>query len=175
MSLAGKRVVLVVPHQRYRDEELTEPRKVLEKAGAEVRVASSSLGLAGGMQGGNCSPDLLYSAVEVGDLDALVFVGGTGATEYFDDFTAHRLARAAVAQGKLLGAICFASSTLANAGVLEGLGATGFPSRELHLRSRGVDYTGEPVTVSGRIVTGRGPEDARAFGEALRDALATPA
>ena len=171
MSPSGKQVVLIVAHQRYRDEELEEPRRLLTKAGAQVRVACSSLGLAEGMQGGNCSPDLLYSAIDVAGLDALVFVGGTGATEYFDDLTAHKLIRAAVAAGKLVGSICFASSTLANAGVLEGLPATGFPTREAHLRAKGVDYTGEAVTVAGRIVTGRGPEDAKAFGEALVQAL----
>jgi protease I len=171
MPLTGKRAVLVIAHSGYREEELDEPRRALERAGAHVRVASSSLGAAHGMSGGTCEPDLLYSAIQLDDLDALVFVGGTGASEYFPDRTAHRLAREAAQQEKVLGAICFASSTLANAGVLEGLQATGFPSREAHLRSKGVVYTGDPVTTTGRIVTGRGPEDARAFGDALVEAL----
>ena len=100
------------------------------------------------MNGGSCQPDLLYSAVRVEDLDALVFVGGVGASEYFPDRTAHRLAQEAAQAEKLLGAICFASSTLANAGVLEGLEATCFPSREAHLRSKGALPTGAPVTTT---------------------------
>ena len=167
----GKRAVLVVAHQGYREEELEEPRRLLSKAGVEVRLAASSLSPCQGMRGGSCMPDLLYSAVRVADLDALVFVGGEGATEYFDDHAAHRLAREVVDAEKLLGAICFAGSTLANAGVLEGLRATCYPTREHHLRERGVVTTGEAVTVSGTIVTARGPEDARAFAQVLVAAL----
>jgi protease I len=171
MPLNEKHVVLVIAHSGYREEELDEPRRALQKAGANVRVASSSLGAAQGMANGTCEPDLLYSAIQVKGLDALVFVGGTGASEYFPDRTAHRLAKEAAQQEKVVGAICFASSTLANAGVLEGLEATGFPSREAHLRSKGVVYTGDPVTTTGKIVTGRGPDDAKAFADALVAAL----
>ena len=38
---------------------------------------------------------------------------------------------------------------------------------EAHLRERGARPTGEAVTVSGPVVTGRGPEDAKAFAAAL--------
>jgi len=169
--LAGRKVVLVVAHHGYREEELAEPLALLTREGAEVQIASSSLGPASGMGGGRCDPQRLYSAVDVSSVDALVFVGGTGAAEYFDDRTAQRLVREAVTAGKLVGAMCFASSILANAGVLEGKPATGYPSREAHLRARGARYTGEPVAIAGRIVTGRGPEDAGAFAGALLAAL----
>ncbi len=171
MGLKGKRVVFIIAHHGYREEELEQPRRALRRAGAKVLVASSALSPSLGMHEGTCAPDLLYSAIRLEEVDALVFVGGTGATEYFDDRTAHRLVREAVERELVLGAICFAGSTLANAGVLEGLRATCYPTREEHLRSRGVVTTGEGVTVSGGIVTGRGPEDAKAFGAALVRAL----
>lgn len=171
MSPAERKAVFVVAHHAYREEELEQPRAALERAGFAVDVASSALAPARGMHDGSCFPDLLYSAIRLDDYAALVFVGGDGAAEFFGDHTAHRLAREAVRAGKVVGAICFASSILANAGLLEGREATGYPTREEHLRSRGVRYTGAPVTVSGPIVTGRGPEDARAFGEALARAL----
>lgn len=168
------RAVLVVPHHGHREEELDEPRRALEAAGASVRVASSSLAPATGMQGGTTTPDLLYCAVNVDDLDALVFVGGSGASEYFPDRTAHRLAREALQRGKVVAGICFGAVVLAEAGLLEGRPATGHPSREEHLRGRGAVWTGAPVTVAGRVVTGRGPEDAPAFAQALVEALRAP-
>lgn len=171
-TLDGKTVALVVPHQGFREEELLAPRAWFEAEGATVRVASSSTAPAAGMAGGECFPDLLYSALQVGELDALVFVGGAGAAEYFEDRTAHRLIREAVQAGKVVAGICFATSTLANAGVLEGRLATGFPTRELHLRSQGVDYTGDPVTTSGSLITGRGPDDAEAFARTVARAVA---
>src|SRR5687768_14609878 len=110
------RAVLVVPHHGYREEELDEPRRALEAAGATVRVASSSLAPATGMQGGTVTPDVLYCAVRTDDLDALVFVGGDGASEFFPDRTAHRLAREALQQGKVVAGICFGAAVLAEAG-----------------------------------------------------------
>jgi deglycase len=170
--LEGRRVVLVVAHQGFRDEELAVPRTHLEAAGVEVSVASSSLAPSTGMRGGQAFPDLLYCAVRLEDLDGLVFVGGTGAVEFFNDLTALRLARHAVDQGKVLGAICYAGSILANAGVLEGRRGTAYPTREAHLRSQGVVWTGEPVTIDGRIVTARDPQASEAFADALRLLLA---
>jgi len=171
-SLDGKTVALVVAHRGFRETELLEPRARLERDGASVLIASSSTAPAQGMEGGECYPDVLYSALQATRLDGLVFVGGTGAAEYFADRTAHRLIGDAVEAGKVVGGICFAASTLANAGVLEGRPATCAPAREAHLRSRGAVVTGAPVTVSERVVTGRGPDDAQAFADALASALA---
>jgi protease I len=170
--LSGKRVVLVVAHHGYRDEELEAPRAALAAEGAEVVVVSSSLAPALGMRGGRCDPDRLYSAVKARDLDALVFVGGLGASEYFDDLTAHRLAQDALREGKLVGAICVAVSVLAEAGLLDGLTVAGHASRAAHLAARGARWTDEPVRANGPIVTARGPEDADAFARALVAALA---
>jgi protease I len=169
--LSDKRAVFVVAFRNFRDEELLEPKAALEAEGAKVLVASSALGTAEGMLGARVAPDLLYTAVRVDDLDALVFIGGEGAAEYWDDRAAHKLAREAQAKGKVLGAICFAPSTLANAGLLEGRKATCYSTRKGHLQSRGAIVTGEPATRDGRLVTGEGPAAAKAFGAALVEAL----
>jgi protease I len=169
--LEGRSVLFVIAHRGFRDEELLVPRRIIEEAGARVAVASSALGPASGMMGAEVEPDLLYSAARAKEWDGLVLVGGVGATEYFPDRTAHRLARDAVAEGKVVGAICYAGSILAEAGVLDGRSATAFPTRKDHLLSKGAKFTGEAVTRDGRVVTASGPEAAEAFGRALVEAL----
>ena len=169
--LAGKRAVFVIAFRGFRDEELLEPRAALDAAGAKTLVASSALGTAEGMLGARVATDLLYTAVRVDDLDALVFVGGEGAAEYWEDRAAHKLAKEAHAKGKLLGAICFAPSTLANAGLLEGRKAACFATRKGHLVARGAIVVAEPVVRDGQLVTAEGPAAAKAFGEALVQAL----
>ena len=171
-DLSGKRVLMVIAREKFRDEELLEPKAILEGAGATVTIASSSLAEATGMLGATVKPDVLLADVSADDYHAVVFVGGSGASEYFDNPTAHTLARAAAQQGKVLAAICIAASTLANAGVLQGKRVTCWSSEADNLKAKGAQYTGNPVERDGFIITSEGPQAARQFGEALAEALA---
>src|SRR4030067_2190422 len=87
--LAGKKILMVIAHKDFRDEEYREPRKVLEDAGAQITVASSSMNACKGMLGMQVKPDLLYTDARAGDYDAVVFVGGYGAQEDWEDPKAH--------------------------------------------------------------------------------------
>ena len=163
----GKKVVMIVASDQFRDEELLEPMDVLENAGVEVVVASKDTDMATGMLGAIVSVNLDYSEIIVDDYDALVFIGGTGANMFFNDEKAWSLANEAYSKNKLVGAICIAPSILANAGLLEGKKATSYPSEESNLANNGAQYTGERVTVDENIITGSGPEAAREFGEGI--------
>jgi protease I len=171
MGASGKKVVLVIAHKNFRDEELAEPMEVLESAGVEVTIASSSLEPAKGKLGAVVAPDILIDDIDARDFDAVVFIGGGGSSEYFESPVAHSIAREAASSGKLVGAICIAPSTLANAGLLDGKNATSYPSEEGNLKSKGASFTGAGVEVDGRIVTADGPSSAREFGRALVRAL----
>ena len=171
-KLQGKRVVMIIASQQFREEELFEPRKALEAEGAAVTLASSSLEPATGMLGGTAKADVPITTVSASDYDAIVFVGGMGSGEYFDSPTAHKIAQEAVQQSKIVAAICIAPSTLANAGVLEGKKATCYPSESDNLRAKGANYTGSAVERDMNIITGEGPGAATQFGQALVSALA---
>ena len=172
VNLAGKRVLMIIANRNYRDEELDEPRAALTAAGAKVVVAATTVQPASGMLGGKATPDLALSAVSVGDYDAVVFVGGSGASVYWDDATAHGLAQEAAKQGKIVAAICIAPVTLANAGLLAGRKATVFRSEASKIKAKGANYTGRGVERDGKIITADGPGSARAFGQAIAQALA---
>ncbi|MEM2674312.1 MAG: DJ-1/PfpI family protein, partial [Candidatus Hadarchaeales archaeon] len=81
--MPGKRVLMVIAPENFRDEELFDTRSELEKAGIEVRVASTSKGTAVGMLGGRVRPDLRLEETNARDWDAIVFVGGVGCQVYF--------------------------------------------------------------------------------------------
>jgi len=164
-------VVLVIAQQVFRDEEYAEPKRVLEGRGAHVVTASVKQGPAIGKLGMRAEAELGIAEAADREWDAAVFIGGAGAAVFHDDPDAQRLAHETYDAGRIVGAICIAPSTLAHAGMLKGVRATAFSSQEDDLRAHGAVWTGEPVTVDGRIATANGPESAEQFGEVLAELL----
>lgn len=171
MELSGKKVLMVIAPENFRDEELFFPKEILENAGVVVTIASKNVLVAKGMLGATINVDKDLSEIKIDDYDAVVFVGGIGADIYFSDPTALSLVKSAFEVNKVVGAICIAPSILANSGILMNKKATAFPSEAENLKNKGAEYTGEHVTVDGKIVTAKGPEAAREFGEAIKKLL----
>lgn len=163
----NKSILMIIASQNFRDEELLKPKELFEKRGFKVTIASSSLNTATGMLGAKITPNLLINKVNVKDYDAVVFVGGTGATEYFNNPVALKIAQETIKQNKVLAAICIAPRILAEAGVLQNRKATVWSSEASALKRKGAIYTGEDVTVDGKIVTASGPHAAEAFAIAI--------
>jgi len=169
-----KKVLLIVAPVGFRDEEALEPKKVLEGAGHTVVVGSKGMKTAKGMLGAELAVDVELHEVNVDDYDAVAFVGGPGASGYFNDADAHRIAQEAVEKGKILAAICIAPAILGNAGLLSGRRATIWDSGGVQiaaLERSGAKYSGENVTVDGKLVTANGPAAATAFGKKIVELL----
>ncbi|MFH1230646.1 MAG: DJ-1/PfpI family protein, partial [Planctomycetota bacterium] len=112
-------------------------------------------------------PQMLIKDVNVDDWDIVVFVGGVGAKEYYDDKVAHKIATETVKQNKVLGAICLAPVILANAGVLNGKNATVWKDEKELLIKKGVNYSEKDIEVDGKIITASGPTFAAEFAEQI--------
>jgi protease I len=166
-----KKVVMIIAQNSFRDEELFQPKGILEKQGMEVKVASTTLSQVKGMMGAKVKPDILVRDINIRDFDAVVFVGGIGASQYWDDPIAHKLAQDGIAANRIVAAICIAPVTLARAGILKGKRATVFSSEAGQLRAAGAIYTARPVEKDGNIITAAGPFAAGEFGEELVKAL----
>lgn len=162
-----KTAVFVIAEKIFRDEEYDVPKKVLTDSGIKVVTASTTTDEAIGKLGMKVRPDILVKDIDVDELDALVFIGGGGAEQYFDDPLAHKLAQESLQKGKIVGAICIAPVILANAGILKDKKATVFPDGKDALDKGGANYTGAPVETDGNIVTASGPAAASEFGETL--------
>lgn len=170
-SAKGKKAVMIIAQNNFRDEELLKPKEILEKNGVAVTVASSSLKESTGMLGAKVKPDILFTTIKVSDFDAIVFVGGSGSMEYWDNTTAHKIATEANTAKKTIGAICIAPVTLAKAGLLKNKKATTYSSTINDIKACGAVYTGAEVEMDGNIVTASGPAAAQKFGETLVRAL----
>lgn len=164
---SSKKIVMIIAHENFRDEEYKVPKELFEKNNITVVTASSCKCNATGMQGLKVSPSILIENINVNDYSAVIFVGGSGAVEYWDSKIAHNIALKTIKANKILGAICIAPVTLAKAGVLKNKKATVFSSEKDKLEAGGAIYTGKAVEKDGNIVTANGPDAADEFAKEI--------
>ena len=165
-----KRVLLIIAQRNYQDLELSGTRDVLLEAGFAVELASSKAGECRGKFGGIEQADFALRDVVVKEYDCIAFIGGPGAAAFASDPEALRIANEAARAELPLGAICIAPIILAKARVLEGRRVTAWDGdgrQSTLLTQYGATFTGDSVSVDGRIVTGNGPDAAQEFGRAL--------
>jgi protease I len=168
------RILMVIAPRNFRDEELLVPKQLFESKRWSVSIASKNLSIgemATGMLGAKIKPDINLTEAKASDYSAIIFVGGSGASTYFNDPVAHALAYQAYDTGKVVGAICIAPSILANARVLEGKRATSFPSERENIAAKSAGWTGADIEVSNRVITAKDPASARKFAEAIAKLL----
>ncbi len=164
-----KRVLIIIAPKDFRDEEYYGPKEVLEKQGVEVTTCSLEQ-ITKSVFGKTQEVDILLDEA-TSDYDAIILVGGQGATVYFNDKDVHSLIKEFFSKDKIVAAICVAPSTLANAGILKRRNATCFPSVKDKLIEGGAHYTGEEVTIDRKIITANGPKAAKQFGEEIAKRL----
>lgn len=169
----GKKAVLIVAPNDFEQNEYSKTRNALEDAGVICTVASTKTGQLKGNKGKRITADAVMADVNVAEYDAVVVIGGNGIKKLWKNEDAHRLVREAVAQDKVLGAICAGPGILAYADVLDGKKATAHPKSGARqpMKDHGCDFQSSKVVVDGKLITGNGPKAAKAFGEALTEAL----
>jgi protease I len=75
--------------------------------------------------------------------------------------------------GKPMGVICHAPWTLVEAGVVDGMTLTSYPSLRTDLRNAGANVVDEEVVVDRNVVSSRSPDDLPAFCKAVVGRFAT--
>ena len=173
-KLDGRKVLLIIPQTQFREEEVFEPKRILEKQGAHVVVASGEARTCRGMREGMIEAAVAIADVSAEDYDAAVLSGGSSVPELFwkDKMLAELLAAMAEA-GKLVAAISLSTVVLAKANLLEGRNATVYflPEAIEELKKAGATYVGEKLIVDGKLIMAEGPTQAGPFSEAIVTAL----
>jgi protease I len=170
MYIMGK-ILMIIPPERFRDEELFITKEELESEGHSIVIASTKKGTIQGSRGGSINSEIIIEAVNTSDYDAVVFVGGGGSKLLFNNQTAIKIAKKMNDQNKVVSAICLAPVILANAGILMEKNATVAGTEAKTIENKGAYYTGPGVTVDGNIVTGNAPKASRLFGKKISELL----
>src|SRR4051812_39755180 len=140
-GLKGKRIA-VIAADMVEQVELIEPRKALEGAGADTDLVSIKSGKIQGFnhydKGDEFEVDRTIDDADPEDYDAVFIPGGVGNPDGLranEDVV--RFVRQMFDTGKPVAAICHGPWVLVEAGVVEGMTVTSWPSLQTDIRNAG--------------------------------------
>lgn len=174
-ELKGRKIAILAT-DGYEQSELTDPKKILEAAGATVEVLSIKEGEIKGWNktdwGSSIKVDRLVKDANPTEFDALVLPGGQMNPDKLRmDESAVGFVRTFTQSGKPVAAICHGPWTLIEAGVVRGRTMTSWPSVHTDLLNAGANWVDQEVVTDSNIITSRKPEDIPAFSKALIQAI----
>ena len=172
MEKLNRKIVAILATNGFEESELREPKKALEKAGAEVHIISEDSGEIKSWNDGNWGKaykvDKTLDMVSQADYNALVLPGGViNPDKLRRNKTAIQFIKSFFENHKPVGAICHAPWLLAEAGVLKGRKITSYGSIKTDLINAGANWVDEEVVVDQGLVTSRSPKDLPAFNDKL--------
>ncbi len=149
----------------FEDSEFTVPYQGLKQAGAQITLLAPYMGESyqGKRGDANADPDATFSEVLSEDFDAFVIPGGNAPDQIRANPHVQRLMIDAMAQEKLVAAVCHGPQILIEADQLRGKQATGYRAIRKDLQNAGVTYVDEPVVTDGNLITSRQPSDLPLF------------
>ncbi|MBN7812562.1 type 1 glutamine amidotransferase [Algoriphagus sp. H41] len=172
MSLLKDVRVAILATHGFEESELLEPKRALEKEGAETFVISPEHGQIKGWKDGDWSDaipvDARVDQVSPVDFDALLIPGGViNPDQLRRDMGAVQFVRAFFEEHKPVGAICHGPQLLIDAEVTKGRILTSFSSIRKDLENSGASWVDEEVVVDQGLVTSRSPKDLPAFNKKI--------
>ncbi len=165
--------VLVPLAQGCEELEAVTVIDLLRRAEIEVVTAGLDDRPVKASRGVTLVPDSTLDQVMGKDFDMMVLPGGLPGADHLDnDARIHELLRQQAGSGRYTAAICAAPRVLANAGLLEGKSATGYPGVLDKMELPQVEVLDQPVVTDGTVITSRGPGTAMDFALELIERLA---
>ena len=161
-----KSVLLILPAQDFNEQEFLVINNSLERAQIKVFIASDAHLLCKGNSGLKVKNDVKFFNMHECNFGGIVFIGGTGVKNYWQNPQLHEIAKKFKNNKKPVGAICSSVVILAKAGILDN-GATCWPADRKEIEKEGIEFKDEPVHISGNLITGRDPQAAADFSKAF--------
>jgi len=149
---------------------------VMRRGGLDVVTAALKSGCVKAAHGVCLCADMELDEALKTDYDMVVLPGGLPGTDHLEaDERLTGLLRKMAESGRFIGAICAAPRVLANAGLLDGKKATGYPGFIDGGKYPALEYTGGAVECDGKVLTSRGPGTAMDFALAIVETLVNKA
>ncbi|MCU0631748.1 MAG: DJ-1/PfpI family protein [Methanolinea sp.] len=168
------KILVVIPPDQFRDEELADPVAAFEKAGISFDIASTRKGVCKGMLGARAMATHSLEDVDPGEYAGIMIVGGSGSpTHLWENEMLIKLVQYFYKNRKIVAAICLSPVVLAHAGILKGKTAACYlsPASKREILKEGAYLSEKPVVVDGTIITANGPVAAKEFAAAIIHSL----
>lgn len=176
--LEGRRIAFLTANEGVEQVELTGPWDAVVAEGAQPVLISPRRG---DVQAFNHldKADVFQAEVEVADAapddyDALVLPGGVANPDQLrmDPHAVH-FVRQFAETGRTVAVICHGPWTMIDAGLVDGLHITSWPSLRTDLARAGAKWSDEPLVIDGNIISSRKPDDLPVFCDALVEQVAS--
>lgn len=162
-------MVYILLADGFEDIEALEPLDILRRAGIDVRTVGISGRSVTSAHEVTVLSDILPDEIKKEDMTMLILPGGAGHTLLDASEAVHNLIDYALKSDIYIAAICASPSILGKRDILNGKKFTCFPGFED--KCHGGIFTGEKVTLDGKIITARGAGAAADFGFKLTELL----
>jgi protease I len=176
-KLHGKKIAILAT-DGFEQDELLQPRKALNDAGAETKIVSLKDGRIKGWKhtdwGDEVTVDLTINNARAEDFDALVLPGGViNPDKLRMEPKAVAFVKSFFDANKPVGAICHGPWTVIEAGAAKGRKIASWPSLKTDLRNAGAEWVDREAVTDGNLVSARKPDDLPAFNRALIALIST--
>jgi len=160
--------VAILVTDGFEQVEMTEPRKVLDAAGATTSLVSPKEGEVKAWNltdwGDSFPVDVKLQQARPEDYDALLLPGGVINPDQLRTLPeAVAFATAFFDAGKPVASICHGPWTIIETGAARGRRLTSWPSLRSDLQNAGAEWVDQEVVVDQGLVTSRKPDDIPAF------------
>ncbi len=158
--------ILVLLAEGFEELEAMTMIDLFRRAGFEVVSCGlgEKVGPVKASRGVQIVPDAVLSQVRDKEFDLVALPGGQpGSDNLRGDERVLDMLRRQHGSGGMVAAICAAPMVLAAAGILDGRVATGYPGCLESMNLKDTQLVADPVVVSDRVITSRGPGTAMDF------------
>lgn len=176
-SLKGLKVAILVT-DGFEQVEMTEPRRALDEAGAQMQLVSPKEGRVKAWNftdwGDTFPVDMALGDASPEHFDALLLPGGVINPDALRTLPAAvAFVKAFFDSGKPVASICHGPWTVIEAGAARGRRVTSWPSLKTDLQNAGATWIDDEVVADRGFVTSRKPDDIPAFNRAVIDVFAS--
>lgn len=169
---ARKKVAILI-EDGFEDSEFKVPYTALRQAGAKVSVLGSRMNQEyRGKQGKvSIKPDGTTTEARAQDFDAVIIPGGLAPDTMRNNPNTVNFVKEAIAEDKIVAAVCHGPQVLIEADLLRDRRVTGFTSIRKDMENAGATYIDEPLAIDGTLITSRQPGDLAIFTTAILSRL----